>query len=115
MVDFFSFSIFGFCFKSYLGSGETVFTSFLDLASILEKILVTLESECEILRKTFRNVVKNALDKNRGTSLVVQWVRFHPSNGGGTCSIPDEYLGSRMPGHMAKKKDKNNKNQVKEH
>ena len=109
MVDFVSFSVFGFCFKSYLESGETISTSFLDLASILEKNLVTLESECEILRKTFRNVklkMRCIKDKNRGTSLVVQWLRVHPSNGGARVQSLIEYLGSRMPGDMAKKQNK---------
>ena len=44
--------------------------------------------------------------KKARTSLVVQWLRLHTSNAGGTVSIPDE--GNKIPKGLGKKKKKKN-------
>ena len=42
--------------------------------------------------------------KRKGTSLAVQWLRFHASSAGGTGSTPSGELRSRMPHSEAPKK-----------
>ena len=39
--------------------------------------------------------MNNAIQGSQGTSLVVQWLRFHASNVEGVCSIPSQ--GTKIP------------------
>ena len=50
--------------------------------------------ECNLLRLYKKN---EFLEKDLGTSLVVQWLRLQASNAGSTDSIPYWELRSHMP------------------